>query len=73
MKKMSLRVDGITCAGCAVDGETVLRNTDGILDAAVRYADGTVTVDYHPEEIDERQVVGLVKKLGWTVTHHQLP
>ncbi len=73
MKKLCLRVDGITCAGCAVDGVTVLRNTDGILDADVQYADGTVTVDYHPGEIDEQQVVGIIKKLGWTVMHHQLP
>ncbi len=67
MKTLKLRVDGITCAGCAVDAESALKNADGVLDAEVRYPDGTVTVDYHPEEIDEKQVIGLIKKLGWTI------
>ncbi len=64
MKRMNLKVDGITCSGCAVDVASVLKNADGVLGAEASYADGTVTVDYHPDEIDEKQVIGLVKKLG---------
>ena len=64
MKRTSLRVDGITCSGCAVDVETVLKNTDGISGAEASYATGAVNIDYHPEEIDEKQVLELIKKLG---------
>ncbi len=64
MKKLNLRVDGITCPGCASDAESVLKNSDGILGAEVNYASGTVTIDYRSGEIDENQVVGLVTRLG---------
>ncbi len=64
MKRLNLKVDGITCSGCAVDVESVLKNADGISGAEASYADGTVSVDYHPDEINEKQVLDLVKKLG---------
>lgn len=64
MKRMNLRVEGITCSGCAVDVAAALKSTDGILDAEANYSEGTVTVDYHPDEIDEREVLARVRKLG---------
>ncbi len=64
MKRLNLKVDGITCSGCAVDVESVLKNADGISGAEASYTDGTVSVDYHPDEINEKQVLDLVKKLG---------
>ncbi len=68
MKRLSLKVDGITCSGCAVDVESVLKNADGISGAEASYADGTVNVDYHPDEINETQVRNLVRKLGLKVS-----
>ncbi len=68
MKRMSLKVDGITCSGCAIDVESVLKNTDGILDAEVRFADGAINISYHPEGIGEKQVVELIKKLGLQIS-----
>ncbi len=68
MKRMNLKVEGITCSGCAVDIESVLKNTDGIMDAEVSYAEGAINVDYHPEDIGEKQVVDLIKKLGLQVS-----
>jgi Cu+-exporting ATPase len=64
MKRMNLIVDGITCSGCAVDVATALKDKDGIADAEANYAAGTLSVDYHPEEIDERAVLDMAKKLG---------
>ncbi len=61
---MNLKVDGITCSGCAVDIESVLKNTDGISGAEASYATGAIHIDYHPEEIDEKQVLDLIKRLG---------
>ncbi len=64
MKRLNLKVEGITCSGCAVDVDSVLKNADGISDAEASYSAGTVSIDYHPEEINEKQVLDLVKKLG---------
>ncbi len=68
MKRMNLKVDGITCAGCATDVESVLKNTDGILDAEVSYAEGEINISYHPEGIGEKQVLEVVKRLGLQVS-----
>lgn len=67
MKRLSFRVDGITCSGCAVDVETVLKNTDGIHGAEANYSAGSVIVDYHPEEIDEGRIRELLTKLGMKI------
>ncbi len=64
MKRMNLKVEGITCSGCAVDVATVLKNTDGILDADANYSTGDVNIDFDPKELNEKQVLDLIKKLG---------
>lgn len=64
MKRMNLKVEGITCSGCAVDVATALKNNDGIVDADASYSTGNVNIDFDPDEIDEKQVLDLIKKLG---------
>lgn len=64
MKRIKVKVEGITCSGCALDIETVLKNTEGISGADASYAAGAVNIDYDPEEINENQVMELIKKLG---------
>jgi len=44
--KLSLQVEGISCTGCAMDMETVLRNTSGILKATVSYTTGLIDIEY---------------------------
>jgi Cu2+-exporting ATPase len=65
--RRTFKVTGITCTGCATDIETVLRNTDGVVKASVNYSIGEVAVEYDPDEINERQVVCVLKKLGLRV------
>lgn len=67
MIRKTFKVTGITCAGCATDIETVLSNTDGVVNASVNYSTGEVAVDYGPDEINEQQVVCVLKKLGLRV------
>jgi len=68
MKRLSFTVHGITCSGCAVDIETVLKNTDGIYGAEASYSTGSLNVDYEHEEISESQVHDLIKKLGLKIS-----
>ncbi len=65
--RKTFRVMGITCAGCATDIETVLRNTEGVVNAAVDYSTCEIAVEYTPDEINEQQVVCVLKKLGLRV------
>jgi hypothetical protein len=37
---------------------------DGIVKGEASYASGDINIEYHPEEIGEKQVLDLVKNLG---------
>lgn len=63
-KQMNLLVDGIVCAGCAMDMETVFRNTDGITKTVVDYAKATVQIEYAPDEITEAQILSQIQRMG---------
>ena len=65
---LNLQVEGIMCSGCALDTENILLDTDGILEASVNFADGTLAVTYNPEETSEEHIITRVKKLGFKVT-----
>lgn len=61
---MKLLADDITCTSCAEDMELILRETEGIVDAAVNYNEDTISVRYDPEIIDRKKVYLAVRKLG---------
>ncbi len=62
--QITLQVEGIVCSGCGADMETVLRDTDGILEATVSYADGTVVIIYDPDEINPEALLTKVNGFG---------
>ena len=64
-KKLVLELEGITCAGCAMDMENILLGTDGVDEAEVKFADGLVTIEYDPAIIDEKELFIKVRKLGF--------
>ncbi len=61
---MNMKVEGITCSGCAVDVASALKNADGVLNADASYSTGDVNIEFDPGEIDENKVLELIKKLG---------
>lgn len=66
-KQINIQAEGISCTGCATDIETILRNTDGILDAKVIYATGMIKIEYDPSEIKLDQIFSIVKKIGFNI------
>ncbi|MCF6289493.1 MAG: heavy-metal-associated domain-containing protein [Desulfobacterales bacterium] len=64
-QKIRLQIKNIVCTGCAMDMETVLLDTDGILAASVNYQDGIITILYDPEDIGEEQVVAKVRSFNF--------
>ncbi|MCG2710562.1 MAG: heavy metal-associated domain-containing protein [Thermodesulfovibrionales bacterium] len=64
-KEINLQAEGISCTGCAIDMETVLRNTNGILKAAVNYMTGIINIEYDPDEIDGEQIFAIIRKMGF--------
>ena len=47
--------------------ENVLRERAGIIDAAVKYSDGSIRVTYDPNLIDRKEVMSAVRRLGFPV------
>lgn len=67
MIRLDLTVEGITCAGCALDIETVLRNEEGVREATVDYSACRVSIQYDETETNEDRVYGALKRIGLKV------
>ena len=48
LRQLKLKIDGMTCEGCAVAIESTIETIRGVIDAKVSYAEGTATVLYDP-------------------------
>lgn len=64
VKEMKLELEGITCTGCAMDMETLLREKDGILDVSVSFVSSIVNIRYDSGVIDRKKLFTEVRKLG---------
>ena len=61
---MKLLAGDVTCQSCAEDMEKILRETEGIVDAAVNYNEDTISVRYDPGITDRKKVYLAVRRLG---------
>ena len=60
LRQLELRIDGMTCDGCAVAIESALRNVNGVLQADVSYANGSAVIIYDPSLISLKEIVDSV-------------
>ena len=63
-KEIKLQTDGIACTGCIEDMEIILRNTDGILDAKVNYAEEVIDIQYDPAVIERMAVIHTARRIA---------
>jgi P-type Cu+ transporter len=66
-EKLTFKVEGMTCAGCARTIETVLNKKDGIHSAVVNFPAETVRVEYNPRETDIESIQDTVAKAGYKI------
>lgn len=55
----------MTCAACAVSVESMLKNTPGVADVAVNYANQSVSVEYDPEAITPQGMQQVLQSIGY--------
>jgi Cu+-exporting ATPase len=67
VEELEFRAQNISCSGCAEDMENILRDRGGILDAAVKYSDGSIRVTFDPNLIGREEVIAAVRRLGFPV------
>jgi copper chaperone CopZ len=67
--KVRLRIDGMTCGGCAVSARIVLERVEGVVGAEVDYEKKAAVVRYDAAKVTpERLIAVLREKLQYTAT-----
>ena len=57
----------MTCAACAVSVESMLRSTDGVVNAAVNFANQDAWVEYDPEITNPEKFQAVVRSIGYDI------
>lgn len=65
--RVSLPVEGMTCAACAVRIERQLSKVPGVQEAGVNYATGEATLTYDPSNANVETFINTVSRTGYTV------
>lgn len=65
MKKKTIAIIGMACAGCAANVERRLRELDGVESASVNFAARTALVGYDPAKITPQKMKDEIMKAGY--------
>ena len=63
--RLTMRVNGMTCASCAASVESTLRSTSGVDEATVNFASETVSLRYDPHEVRLAELKQRVHDIGY--------
>ncbi|HEX9739223.1 MAG TPA: copper ion binding protein, partial [Ignavibacteriaceae bacterium] len=66
-KKISLPVEGMTCASCVARVEKALSKVDGIDDVSVNFATEKVSLSYNPDKVNEKIISSAVEDAGYKI------
>ncbi len=66
-KKISLRVEGMTCASCAANIDHAVKDLSGIKDVMVNVANDKMTVTYDSQTVKLSQIKKAVQDVGYDV------
>lgn len=64
-KKISLPVEGMTCASCVARVEKTVSKVEGIKNVSVNLATEKVSFDYDPELVDLKDVAARIEDAGY--------
>lgn len=64
-KKVNLPVTGMSCAACAVSVESMLKNTAGVADAGVNYANQQAWIDFDPKATSLPELDKVLQGIGY--------
>ena len=67
-KIVTLDVQGMTCGGCVIGVQTVLKRLPGVTKAEVRYETHRASVTYDPAKVTITQMIAAIETLKYTAT-----
>ena len=68
MNKVTLRIDGMHCDGCAERIRTVVSREAGVEEAEVSYGAGEARIRYNPHVVTEKALTEIIEGAGFRVT-----
>ena len=64
-KKITLSVNGMHCASCALNIENMLKNQKGVRNAVVNFSAGEASIEYDPKIISIKKFKKIITDLGY--------
>lgn len=71
-ERVTLPVEGMSCAACVAKVEKALKNTRGVQDAKVNLVAGKATIDYLKAETSMEELVKTITGIGYTVPQEEV-
>ncbi|MEW6446810.1 MAG: heavy metal translocating P-type ATPase [Bacillota bacterium] len=71
-RKVTIGIEGMSCASCAARIGKVLSNTQGVADASVNFAAAKATVLYDPARLQLSEITDRIVNLGYKVKTRRL-
>lgn len=68
LAQVTLRIEGMTCGGCAIATRKVLTRLAGVARADVSYEEKQAVVTYAPAKVTVPQMIAAVKTLNYTAS-----
>lgn len=64
LERITVKIQGLDCPGCAEDLRSVLMGYDGIIKVDVNYADDVLCIEYDPDKIKNDQIFSAINSMG---------
>lgn len=64
-KTVTLKITGMSCAGCANHIHTALSKTDGVVSDEVKYPGDVAIIKYDASKISVEQIIKVIEKTGY--------
>ncbi|GAC1654874.1 MAG: hypothetical protein NVS4B3_19230 [Gemmatimonadaceae bacterium] len=68
LKRVTLRVEGMTCGGCVIGVRKVLARLEGVSTTDVSYENQRAIVTYDPAKVTVGQMIAAIGTLGYKAT-----
>lgn len=69
-ESVTLKVEGMTCSGCALGARTALRRLDGVEKAEVSFEEQLAVIVYDPARVTVEAMADAVRELGFEASLH---
>ena len=65
MKKITLKIEGMTCSACSNGLEKYLNKQEGIINTNVNLVMANALIEYDEEKLDIKKIESFIKKAGF--------